>query len=138
MLDLTGSGSRSTTAVPPGWARQPVLDSRDSRFAILQTEALVHGKNGRRREVGMDAWGWSAYSDLGTKEQLHPWLEIRTKLPVGPLFCVLHGPTRGAPCAPALARRQLRRAAEAAGVRRRIAPHQLRHRHAIFEPGWRG
>jgi integrase len=22
-----------------------------------------HGKNDRRREVGMDVWGWSAYSD---------------------------------------------------------------------------
>jgi hypothetical protein len=22
-----------------------------------------HGQNDRRREVGMDAWGWSAYSD---------------------------------------------------------------------------
>ena len=50
------------------------------------------GKGGRRREVGMDRWAF---------EQLRPWLELRTKLPVGPLFCVLHGPTRGAPCAPA-------------------------------------
>lgn len=80
------------------------------------------GKGGRRREVGMDRWAF---------EQLHPWLELSTTLPVGPLFCVLHGPTRGAPCAPALIRGQLRRAAEAAGVRRRFAPHQLRHRHAV-------
>jgi site-specific recombinase XerC len=34
---------------------------------------LVHrGKGGRRREVGMDAWGW---------EQLQPWLELRVQLP---------------------------------------------------------
>ena len=46
------------------------------------------GKGGRRREVGMDRWAF---------EQLHHWLELRTTLPVGPLFCVLHGPTRGAP-----------------------------------------
>ena len=72
------------------------------------------GKGGRRREVGMDRWGF---------EELHPWLELRATLPVGPLCCVLHGPTRGAPCAPALIRGQLRRAAEAAGVRRRLAPH---------------
>ena len=77
------------------------------------------GKGGRRREVGMDRWAF---------EQLRPWLELRTKLPVG---CVLHGPTRGAPCAPALIRGQLRRAAAVAGVRRRFAPHQLRHRHAV-------
>jgi site-specific recombinase XerC len=56
------------------------------------------GKGGRRREVGMDRWAF---------EQLRPWLELRTKLPVGPLFCVLRGPTRGAPCAPALIRGQL-------------------------------
>src|SRR4051812_44377902 len=35
------------------------------------------GKGGRRREVGMDAWGW---------QQLQPWLTTRLKLPVGPLF----------------------------------------------------
>ena len=44
-----------------------------------------HGKNDRRREVGMDPWGWSA---------LQPWLAERAKLPVGPLFCVIVGPTR--------------------------------------------
>ena len=38
-----------------------------------------HGKNDRRREVGMDAWGWSA---------LAPWPAERAALPVGPLFCV--------------------------------------------------
>ena len=31
------------------------------------------GKGGRRREVGMDAWGW---------EQLLPWFELRRELPV--------------------------------------------------------
>ena len=47
---------------------------------------VPRGKGGRRREVGMDAWAW---------EQLQPWLEVRPELPVGPLFCVLTGPTRG-------------------------------------------
>jgi integrase len=32
------------------------------------------GKGGRRREVGMDAWGW---------EQLDPWLCVRCELPIG-------------------------------------------------------
>ena len=45
-----------------------------------------HGKGGRRREVGMDAWGW---------EQLRPWLAKRLEMPVGPLLCVIDGPTRG-------------------------------------------
>jgi site-specific recombinase XerD len=44
------------------------------------------GKGGRRREVGMDEWGW---------EQLRPWLAARAE------------------------------------VRRRFAPHQLRHAHAL-------
>jgi site-specific recombinase XerD len=45
-----------------------------------------------------------------------------SSLPVGALFCVLRGPTRGRPCAPAGIRRQLRSTAQAAGVRRRFAP----------------
>jgi integrase len=49
------------------------------------------GKGGRRREVGMDDWAW---------EQLEPWLKARVELSVGPLFCVVNGPTvdgHGAP-----------------------------------------
>jgi site-specific recombinase XerD len=80
------------------------------------------GKGGRRREVGMDAWG---------SEQLLPWLELRRELPVGPLLCVINGPTRGRHLSPGAARAELRRTAAAAGVRRRFAPHQLRHAHAV-------
>ena len=79
-------------------------------------------KGGKRREVGMDRWAW---------DQLQPWRAVRASLPVGALFCVLRGPTRGRPCAPAGVRAQLRRTAQAAGVRRRFAPHQLRHAHAV-------
>ena len=64
-------------------------------------------------------------------EQLQPWLEIRATLPVGSLFCVLRGPTRGRPCSAAGIRVQLHAAAHAAGARRRVAPHQLRHAHAV-------
>jgi site-specific recombinase XerD len=88
------------------------------RGAIL----VRHGKGGKRREVGMDRWAW---------DQLQPWTEIRQTLPVGSFFCVLRGPTRGRRCAPAGIRAQLHRTAEAAGVRRRFAPHQLRHAHAV-------
>lgn len=63
---------------------------------------LRHGKNDRRRDVGMDAWGWSA---------LEPWLGDRLELPVGALFCVIVGPTRG-------------RAWSASSAR--IEPHQVR------------
>jgi hypothetical protein len=70
----------------------------------------------------MDRWGW---------EQLAPWLELRSTLPVGALFCILRGPTRGRPWAPAGVRMQLHDTAARAGVRRRFAPHQLRHAHAV-------
>src|SRR5436305_201483 len=56
------------------------LDHR--RGALL----VRRGKGGRRREVGMDTWGW---------DELQPWLKQRVGLPVGPLFCVLNGRTRG-------------------------------------------
>lgn len=81
-----------------------------------------HGKGDRRREIGMDAWGW---------EQLRPWLAARAQLPAGPLFCVIDGATRGRPWSGAGVRCEFRRLAAQAGVRRRFAPHQLRHAHAV-------
>ena len=81
-----------------------------------------HGKGGRRREVGMDRWGW---------DHLRPWLELRIGMPVGPLLCVVEGRTRGRPWAADAGRAQLRRVAARARVRRRFAPHQLRHAHAV-------
>jgi integrase len=92
------------------------LDQR--RGALL----VRRGKGGRRREVGMDRWGW---------DELQPWLELRLQLPVGPLLCVINGPTRGRHWSSAAARADLRRTAVQAGVRRRFAPHQLRHAHAV-------
>jgi integrase/recombinase XerD len=50
---------------------------------------------------------------------------------VGPLFCVIAGPTRGRRWSIAAARAQLRETGAAAGVRRRFAPHQLRHADAV-------
>jgi site-specific recombinase XerD len=81
-----------------------------------------NGKGGRRREVGMDEWGW---------EQLRPWLHARAELPAGPLFCIIDGPTRGRPWSSANVRVEFRRLAAQAGIRRRFAPHQLRHAHAL-------
>jgi hypothetical protein len=52
-------------------------------------------------------------------------------LPIGPLLCILNGRTRGRPWSTSGARAELRRAAGRAGVRRRFAPHQLRHAHAV-------
>jgi site-specific recombinase XerD len=81
-----------------------------------------NGKGGKRREVGMDEWGC---------EQLRPWQTARPELPVGPLFCIIDGATRGRPWSGASVRSELRRLAARAGVRRRFAPHQLRHAHAL-------
>jgi site-specific recombinase XerD len=93
-------------------------DLDDRRGSLL----VRHGKGGRRREIGMDAWGW---------EQLRPWLAARAELPIGPLFCVIDGPTRGRAWSGAAVRFELHRLAIGSGVRRRFAPHQLRHAHAL-------
>ena len=92
------------------------LDQR--RGSIL----VRHGKNDRRREVGMDAWAWTA---------IEPWLTERVTLPVGPLFGVIDGPTRGRGWSASAARVELRHLALQAAVRRRFVPHQLRHAHAV-------
>src|SRR3954452_12507352 len=78
------------------------LDER--RGSVL----VRHGKGDKRREVGMDDWGW---------QQLHPWMQRRLELPVGPRLCVASGSTAGRPWAPSAARAQLRRlAAQARGA----------------------
>jgi integrase/recombinase XerD len=59
----------------------------------------------------MDDWAW---------EQLEAWLQARVELPVGPLFCIVNGPTRGRPWTAGAARTELRRVALEAGVRRRL------------------
>ena len=82
------------------------LDQR--RGSIL----VRHGKNDRRRKVGMDAWAWSA---------LEPWLADRVELPVGPLFCMIVGPTKDHAWAASSARIELHQVALKAGVRRRFA-----------------
>ena len=89
---------------------EPDLDP--SRGSIM----VRQGKGGKRREVGMDNWGF---------DQLQPWLARRLEMPVGTLFCVIDGQTRGRPWTPAAARNHLRRISTKAGVRRRFAPHQL-------------
>ncbi len=89
-----------------------------TRGAIL----VRSGKGGKRREVGMDRWAWG---------QLESWLQTRRQLPIGVLLCVIHGPTAGRRWEASAARKQLHHAAAAAGLRRRFAPHQLRHAHAV-------
>lgn len=70
----------------------------------------------------MDRWG---------REQPAPWLALRATLPLGALFCVLRGPTRGRSWGPPARARNCNQAAALARVRRRFVPHQLRHAHAV-------
>ena len=79
-------------------------DLDPARGAVL----IRRGKGGRRREVGMDRWAW---------DQLQPWLQTRTTLPVGALLCAIRGATAGPRWEPSAARKQLRRTAALAGVR---------------------
>ena len=58
------------------------LDLDRRRGSVL----VRRGKGGRRREVGMDDWGFEA---------LEPWLRAREQMPFGPLFSVIDGRTRG-------------------------------------------
>jgi site-specific recombinase XerD len=103
---------------------QEALDLTESDLDARRGSILVRaGKGNKRREVGMDPWAWS--------DHLAPWVACRTQLPLGPLFCVLDGATRGRPWSATAVRAELRRYALAAGVRRRFAPHQLRHAHAV-------
>ena len=83
---------------------------------------IRHGKGDKRREAGMDQFGF---------EQLAAWLAHRVLLPPGPLLCVIDGSTRGRRWSATAARAELRQLAVDAGVRRRFAPHQLRHAHAV-------
>ena len=95
---------------------EPDLDRRTGPVLVRV------GKGGKRRMVGMDDWGW---------EHVARWTEHRVQLPIGPLFCILAGPIRSRGWSATAARGELRRLAAQAGVRRRFAPHQLRHAHAI-------
>ena len=93
-------------------------DLDPERGALL----VRHGKGDKRREVGMDGWAWS---------HLEPWLELRTDS-AGRSRCSASSRTDTRPAVRASGvRKQLHDAAVAAGVRRRFAPHQLRHAHAV-------
>lgn len=105
--------------VPAGLRISEALALAESDLDARRGAVLIRrGKGGRRRKVGMDEWAW---------QELQPWLE----LPVRPLFCIITGPTRGRRWSTAAARNEMRHAAAVAGVRRRFAPHQLRHANAV-------
>ena len=62
-----------------GLRSQEALDLTEVDLDPRRGSVLVRrGKGGRRREIGMDDWGF---------EQFEPWLQARQTMPVGPLFC---------------------------------------------------
>lgn len=91
------------------------LDPQTSKIFIRR------GKGGKQRDVGVDAWIWP---------QLEAWMEIRRTLPPGPLFCVIEGKSSGVDSwGHSCIRIKLGHLAAAAGVRKRVRPHQFRHTH---------
>jgi integrase/recombinase XerD len=125
-MQTAGTASRSA---PPRPDRRPLArrsahprSARARRSGSLTTAAARFSYDTTRAaDAAKPAW-W---------EQPQPWLEIRLDLRVGPLFCVVNGPTRGRHWSSAAARAALRRTAADAGVRRRFAPHPLRHAPAV-------
>jgi site-specific recombinase XerD len=108
----------------PGLRISEALALTESDLDPRRGSVLVrHGKGDKRRDAGMDDWGF---------EHLAQWLERRVELPIGPLFCVIDGPTKGRRAwSSTSARGELRRLALQAGVRRRFARNQLCHAHAV-------
>lgn len=87
------------------------------------TLEVLHGKGDKYRVTGMDKWAW---------DKVAPWLAYRKTLPFGPVFCVIHGPTSGTRSwSHTDVRRDMKKLAERTGARKRLAPHQLRHAHAV-------
>ena len=113
VIVLWRSGLRTSEAL--------ALEERDLD-PVAGSIKVRRGKAGKRRIVETDPWAW---------RQIEPWLDERLRLSPGPVFCVVHGPTAGRHTSASAARTALKSLAADAGVRRRIAPHQLRHCHAI-------
>jgi site-specific recombinase XerD len=124
-LDRHGLRSRALIAVlwrVGLWISEALALIETDIDAARDLLLIGHGKGDKCREAGMDQFGF---------EQLAAWLTHRVSLPVGPLLCVIDGPTRGRRWAATAARAELRQLAAQAGVRRRFAPHQLRHAPAV-------
>jgi site-specific recombinase XerD len=82
---------------------------------------VQHGKNDRRRTVGIDA---------GTAALIERWLTTRRKLRVpaaAPLFCTL----KGGQIDTSYLRHLCKRLARKAEIERRVHPHAARHRYAV-------
>lgn len=89
------------------------------------TVTVMKGKGGKRRVSGIDRYALAEVSR---------WLMCRAMLNIpdgSPLFCTVNFPTQGNPVHPAYVRTLLRTLRVRARVPHRVAPHQLRHGHAV-------
>lgn len=86
---------------------------------------VIRGKGGKER--------WSVIDQYGL-EQIAIWSRVRDALGFNntqPLFCVIEGSSKGGLLSQAYVRVKLHEAAKAAGVNKRLVPHQWRHAHAL-------
>lgn len=84
-----------------------------------QTIIIRNGKGGKRRLVGMDAWGWN---------EIDRWIEIRNEfVKPGYLLPNIQGVSSGAKWADCDLRRQLSAAAKRCGLKHTAHPHAWRH-----------
>jgi site-specific recombinase XerD len=134
VLAILGQGSKTS----PADIRYRALFGLIWRSGLRISEALAlepndlsaehnsvvvrRGKGGKRRISGLDDYGF---------ELLQPWLDIRGRYPGRLLFVVVEGRTKGEPMAATVVRAKLHQWADLAGVPNRVAPHQLRHAHAV-------
>ena len=83
------------------------------------TVRVMDGKGHKPRTVGLES---------GAMAVIQRWIEVRRAAGVrrGPLFCTLSGE----PISPQAVRAVMQRAAERAGLERRVHPHGLRHTHS--------
>lgn len=91
-----------------------------------QTVRVLHGKGDKARTVGIDTQ---------TLAFLEVWLNRRAKLGLNkkgaPLFCGIREGQAGKEISQITARESLHRAADRAGIEKRVHPHGLRHVNAV-------
>ena len=92
----------------------------EPRDIVREHQVLVvrHGKGDRQRPCMVDDWGWREIMD---------WAVLRESLPDGKLICKVKHPGAGTGLSSAFVRQEMRRLQRHAKIRKRCAPHQLRH-----------
>jgi site-specific recombinase XerD len=134
---LDAAGRRRSPAATPGFRTGIAPRNKGQRYpadppTVDEIVAVMRQAGRDRRGHRLDALIavlWRA--GLRINEALSLTETDLLQLPVGPLFCVIDGPTRGRAWSASAARVELRHLTLSAGARRRFALHQLRHAHAV-------